>query len=265
MGRHMRWRPQIVLIGLIVLESAARPEAPRRLLCFPCEVPSKFYPWALVALMCLMSGSIAWDMVIGACVGHLCAWERAAAAAAAAGALARGGVLHADVAGRLERVVPSIARLEAWERGLFVGLASRQACVPCECRRWAHASNGCTDAVGVCACWRGRDAAVVRADGATRRGAQRASDPVRRLRAVDVCGSVCRLAALTCFVSPCCARCGRGHAQTTLRADVAEQYRRVWWWRHRRRRRERWWWWQRRRRGHECLWTRTAGPRSAEV
>jgi hypothetical protein len=49
------------------------PEAVRRLLCFPCPIKARYYPWALAAFFFLLNG-FATDFVVGVLVGHMCAW-----------------------------------------------------------------------------------------------------------------------------------------------------------------------------------------------
>ena len=56
-------------MGLVVVECSIYPAATRQLLFFPVQIPTKYYPMALVAFFALFSFS--WDLPIGTCVGYL--------------------------------------------------------------------------------------------------------------------------------------------------------------------------------------------------
>ena len=58
-----------VVMALIVVECSIYPTATRQLLFFPVQIPTKFYPMALVAFFALFSFS--WDLPIGMGMGYL--------------------------------------------------------------------------------------------------------------------------------------------------------------------------------------------------
>lgn len=63
-----------ILFALIVMECLQMPDTPRRLLCIPIEIPSKYFPLALYALFCLLSGPQL-DFAVAMAVGYLYAKE----------------------------------------------------------------------------------------------------------------------------------------------------------------------------------------------
>ena len=60
-------------MSLITLDCSENPEQTRRLLCFPWNIPNKYFPWIIVGLFCLLSFSIQVDVILAAVVGFLCA------------------------------------------------------------------------------------------------------------------------------------------------------------------------------------------------
>jgi len=59
-----------ILFGLIVVECMQIPDAPRRLLCFPVDIPSKYFPLVLYVFFCLFSGPQL-DFAVSMSVGYM--------------------------------------------------------------------------------------------------------------------------------------------------------------------------------------------------
>eukprot|EP01031_Cornospumella_fuschlensis_P005817 gene5817-7222_t len=59
-----------VLFALLTLDCMVTPEMPRRLLCIPYDIPSKYLPLALYALICLLSGSVYISYLLSMGVGY---------------------------------------------------------------------------------------------------------------------------------------------------------------------------------------------------
>eukprot|EP00603_Paraphysomonas_imperforata_P008818 CAMPEP_0114433686 /NCGR_PEP_ID=MMETSP0103-20121206/11832_1 /TAXON_ID=37642 ORGANISM="Paraphysomonas imperforata, Strain PA2" /NCGR_SAMPLE_ID=MMETSP0103 /ASSEMBLY_ACC=CAM_ASM_000201 /LENGTH=323 /DNA_ID=CAMNT_0001603467 /DNA_START=291 /DNA_END=1262 /DNA_ORIENTATION=+ len=59
-----------ILFSLIVIECMQMPDQPRRLFCFPMEVPSKYFPLVLYVFFCLLSGPQL-DFAVAMAVGYL--------------------------------------------------------------------------------------------------------------------------------------------------------------------------------------------------
>jgi hypothetical protein len=61
--------------GLMVLETQRSPVEVRRFMCFPCDVPTKYYPVALLIffelLTYVLSQTLMWDIAFGVLVGYL--------------------------------------------------------------------------------------------------------------------------------------------------------------------------------------------------
>jgi len=90
-----------ITLGLIVLECHEDPDGTnRRLPCLPFEVPSKYYPWALLALFSLL-GSPLIPNGSATCIGYL------------------------YVHGYLEAVTASAERISSWERGCLASHTAR--------------------------------------------------------------------------------------------------------------------------------------------
>jgi hypothetical protein len=58
----------VVLFAIITIDCQKQPDAPRRLMCFPCDIPSMYFPLALFGFFCLFGGfqlSFAVAIVVG--------------------------------------------------------------------------------------------------------------------------------------------------------------------------------------------------------
>lgn len=60
----------VILFSLIVIECMQMPDIPRRIFCFPVEVPSKYFPLVLYILFCFLSGPQL-DFAVAMGVGYL--------------------------------------------------------------------------------------------------------------------------------------------------------------------------------------------------
>ncbi|CAM9882887.1 unnamed protein product [Discosporangium mesarthrocarpum] len=90
-----------VLLPLIAIEAMAMPEAPRRILFFPCAIPSKYYPLVLLLLFSFMSGGLRLDLACSTLVGY------------------------AYATGKLDRFKASRTRLDGWETGCLSNFTRR--------------------------------------------------------------------------------------------------------------------------------------------
>lgn len=59
----------LILFALITIECLQVPDVPRRLLCLPVDIPSKYMPLALYGIMCLFSG-FTLSYFISMCLGY---------------------------------------------------------------------------------------------------------------------------------------------------------------------------------------------------
>jgi membrane associated rhomboid family serine protease len=60
-----------VLIGLITLDCWENPTGRRKLLCFPCDIPNRWFPVAFIALFALITGGFPLDLTVGFGIGAL--------------------------------------------------------------------------------------------------------------------------------------------------------------------------------------------------
>ncbi|RYY81358.1 hypothetical protein EON63_15595 [archaeon] len=59
-----------VLFALLTLDCMSTPDTPRRLLCIPYDIPSKYLPLVLYALVCVLSGSLYTSYLISMGMGY---------------------------------------------------------------------------------------------------------------------------------------------------------------------------------------------------
>ena len=90
-----------VLVALISVDCLANPEGSRRFFFFPCQIKNKIFPWIVAAFFSVLGG-LAMDIIMGVVVAHLYAY------------------------GKLDRLKPSLQKLEAWENGRLASLAAQQ-------------------------------------------------------------------------------------------------------------------------------------------